>query len=107
MNVEFQVVTTLEVAKTESGVKHAGCHTYMELSPNLDRTAYFDKNDLLTHTGTKALTNTLVQGLVGNIHQSHQRGQMDSAEHLRYIIAELERGFIAQVTVSTTDLKNG
>ena len=36
-------------------------------------------------------------GLVGNIHNGHSQKHWDSAEHLRYIISELERGFV-QVT---------
>jgi len=63
---------------------------------------YFLNKGVPTAKGTKALTQCFVQGLVGNIHQAHQKGYWDSAEHLRYIIQELERGFIAQVEVRTS-----
>lgn len=59
---------------------------------------YNDRRGLPTKAGSHALTNAFVQGLVGNIHHAHQKGFKDSAEHLRYIIAELERGFINVAT---------
>ena len=65
----------------------------------LDRSKYLDENDLPTSHGSKSITNVLVHGLIGNIHQAHQRGQWNDAEHMRYIISELERGFVAITTV--------
>ncbi len=72
----------------------------LEPSEVLDKDMYLQEDGLLTKHGTRALTHVLVQGLIGNIHQSHQRGITDSAEHLRFIISELERGFVAQVDYS-------
>ncbi len=62
-----------------------------------------------TQGGVKILTQALVQGLAANIHGAHQEGWWDSAEHLRYIIAELERSFALPVTVKTAafDDENG
>jgi len=71
----------------------------LSVSSNLDETKYFDQNDNPTPSGSNAITDCLVQGLIGNIHQSHQSGNRDSAEHLRYIISELERGFVENVTI--------
>lgn len=56
-------------------------------------------------TGTKLLTQLFIQGLSANIHSAHQTGQRDSAEHLRYIIAELERGFVWQVNAEPSEWK--
>ena len=38
---------------------------------------------------------------------AHEKGFRDSAEHLRWIIAELERGFIAVVDIKEIERKNG
>lgn len=53
----------------------------------------------------KTLSNVLVQGLIGNIHLAHEKGFRDSAEHLRWIISELERGFIEVTNVQQSNFK--
>jgi len=78
---------------------HLATDIFLELSPNLERDKYL-KNDLPTKEGIKPLTQCFIQGLVGNIHMAHQHGWWDSAEHLRYIISELERGFVEVAVVS-------
>lgn len=69
----------------------------------LDKSKYLDKDDLPTADGVKALSNVFVQGLVGNIHHAHSKGYWKDADHIRYIIAELECGFvqIAETGVAT------
>ena len=82
----------------------------MDVSKNLDRKAFFDKKGLPNSDGTKAITNVLVCGLSNNIHQAHQAGLWDSAAHLRYIIAELERQFVQPATAieaTTKDINDG
>jgi hypothetical protein len=69
----------------------------LDVTPNLDRKQYLDAEGMPTKDGVKALTQCFVQGLAGNIHAAHQRNQWDSAEHMRYAIAELEKAFV-QVT---------
>lgn len=69
--------------------------------------AYLDETGLVNKEGSKALSTTLVQGLVANIHMAHEKGFRDSAEHLRWIIAELERGFVAIVDIKEIERKNG
>lgn len=54
-----------------------------------------DKNGELNKEGLKVQTQGLIQGLIANIHYAHQMGLWDSAEHLRYIIKNIERGFSA------------
>lgn len=68
----------------------------LKFSDNIDKKMYWDGNKLNT-SGSKAFSNVLIQGLVSNIHTSHDNGCWDSAEHLRYIISELERGFVTIV----------
>jgi hypothetical protein len=77
----------------------------LELSKNLDASRYLTPRGVPNKDGAHCLTNVFIQGLVANIHHSHQNGYKDSAEHLRYIISELERGFVTNVdsTESTFD----
>jgi hypothetical protein len=74
----------------------------LELSNNLDNRKYLDKG-IPTQNAIKPLTQCFIQGLVANIQAAHDHGYWDSAEHLRYIISELERGFIEvkDIQVST------
>lgn len=67
-------------------------------SPNLDKRQYLTNGEgsSPTEAGSHAITMTLVQGLVANIHQAHQLKTIDSAAHLRKIISMLEDGFIQQ-----------
>lgn len=74
---------------------HVATDVRLDISDNLDKRTYFDKNDLPTKEGTKPLTQCFVQGLVANIHKAHQEGWWDSAAHLRYIMDELQRGFVS------------
>ena len=52
-----------------------------------------DKDGVVTKEGMKVQSQGLIQGLIANIHFAHQMGYWDSAEHLRYIIKNLEKGF--------------
>lgn len=83
--------------------KHIATDFFLEVSENLDENKYIDQDDVLTKDGSHALTQCFVQGLIGNIHFAHQKGYRNDAEHLRYIISELERGFssIAEGFIST------
>lgn len=68
----------------------------LEISNNLDHKVYLNKG-LPTKEAIKPLSQCFIQGLIGNIHKAHDKGWWDSAEHLRYVIDELERGFV-QIT---------
>lgn len=97
-NFKAECVLTLEHNKGKT--KHLSTDFNLELSEGLNKDVYLDKEGLPTKQGSEALTNVFIQGLVGNIHQAHENGYRDSAEHLRYIIAELERGFVAVTEVT-------
>ena len=91
--IEGKCVITLENSGGQtSALKSVDFN--LDVSDNQNKSAYLDKEGLPTKIGTKALTQTFVQGLVGNIHQAHENQFWDSAEHLRYIISELERAFV-------------
>lgn len=97
--LEARVVLEMEQTQGEKTSRHLETKINVDVSSNLDRKQYLDKDDLPTAQGSKVLTGVLIQGLVANIHQAHQNGYRDSAEHLRYIISELERGFVAVANV--------
>lgn len=86
--------------------KHVETNIRLEVSENLDKSRYVTKTGLPTKEGVKPLTAALIQGLIANIHAAHQIGHWDSAQHLRYIIEELEKGFVAvaEITESTMDM---
>lgn len=92
---EAKVVLTLEHEVGMPSSKHIATDFNLEVDPRLDRTQYLGKDDLPTKEGCKILSNVLVHGLIGNIHSAHQQGFRDSAEHLRWIIDELTKGFVA------------
>jgi len=99
-NCTFNVKCSLELHADDDlgAAKVVGATVSLNLSENLDRDAYFTKDGVPNINGTKAITDALIHGLVGSIHYAHEKGQWDSAEHLRYIIGALERGFIEIVT---------
>jgi len=96
---EARVVLELEHKKGCKSSKHIGTKFNLRTSSDLDKKMYMDNNGILNKTGSETLTNVLVQGLIGNIHMANQQGFRNDAEHLRYIISELERGFVAIVEV--------
>jgi hypothetical protein len=85
----------------KSSLKHTDIN--LEIPKELDEEMYFDKEGLPNKNGIKALSQCFIQGLVANIHHGHNKGYWDSAEHLRYIIKEIERGFIENVDISKVD----
>jgi hypothetical protein len=100
---EARVILELEHKPGWSTAKHVGTKFNLKTSSELDKRMYMDKNDILNNKGSESLTNVLIQGLIGNIHMAHQQGFRNDAEHLRYIISELERGFVAIVEVGISE----
>jgi hypothetical protein len=103
MRNEFYFKATCKLTMSnEVGVptsKHVATDFRLDVSPNLQQDVYL-QNDLPTKEAIKPMTQCFIQGLVGNIHFAHEKGWWDSAEHLRYIIKELERGFVEVAKVS-------
>ncbi len=108
MEFEFtgKCVVTMEHKKGETTSSHVSTDFNLDVSKNLNRSQYLDKGDLPTKDGIKPLTQCFIQGLVGNIHMAHQKGFWNDAEHLRYIISELEKGFVAIANVSESNFKD-
>ncbi len=101
MNCKFEALAVINVIPKadNSGSTLEGVEFSLEMSGNLQRSAYLDKEGQPTTLGVHAITSCFIHGLSANIHYAHQSGMRDSAEHLRYIIAELERAFIQNVSV--------
>lgn len=101
MEFEFKATAIIGLANSESDTKSTLLYSkfFLEPSDNLDQNAYADAEGLPTEKAVKPLTQCFIQGLLGNIQTAHRSGRWDSAEHLRYIIAELERGFIENVKI--------
>jgi len=92
--IEGKCVVRLSGTDGAKKATHLGSEFNLRVSEELDREKYFDPDGLPNAAGSKLLTVAFVQGVLGNIHFAHQSGFRDSAEHLRYVIEELEKGFV-------------
>ena len=99
---EARCAIDLEYQEGQKKSKHYETRFFLDCSPNLDRSHYIDKNNVPTKEGSKALSNVFIQGLIGNIHLANEKGYLNDAEHLRYIISELEKGFVSVVKIDQT-----
>lgn len=100
MELEFEAHVVMRLDHKE-GARPRVIATDLHLGMNdiLDRSMYMNEDGVPNEDGVKVFTNILVQGLVGNIHYAHQNGYIDSAKHLRYVIEQLERGFMQVVNI--------
>lgn len=106
INFEARVGLALDYNPTTKKTKHNSLKFNLKVDANLDRSKYIDEEDLPNKEGSLIVTNILVHGLIGNIHMAHEKGFRDSAEHLRWIIAELERGFASVAEVKKGTFNN-
>lgn len=102
---EGKVVLTLEHKQGMTTSKHVSTDFNLDVIGELDKSQYLYKDELPTEAGSKVLANVFIQGLVGNIHLAHEKGFRDSAEHLRWIISELERGFVSVANIKQSNFK--
>lgn len=105
METKFIIETScaVEFSTSDKGTKVEGVNLLLNVSQNLNMSSYIDEHGLPTKDGSQCATVVLVQGLVANLHHAHDKGFRDSAEHLRFIIAELEKGFslVAKLEIGT------
>lgn len=101
VKVEIELLVGLpnEIKEGHNRVQHLGVGFAIDVTEPLNKEQYVDEDGVPNKNGCFIATSVMVQGLLANIHVSHQQGFRDSAEHLRYIIAELERGFIEVPTI--------
>lgn len=90
---------TYDYAKGATSSQHVTTDVRLEISNNLDNHVYLNKG-MPTKDAMKPFTQCFIQGIVANIHKAHAEGWWDSADHLRYVIQELERGFASVANVS-------
>lgn len=108
MEIKFiaHTILTLDHTPGSDTSRHVSCGMFLDALPPLDSESYC-KQGLLTKEGSQVMTNVLVQGLISNIHLAHQKGWKDSAENLRFIISELERGFVQVAEIRSGKLFEG
>ncbi len=103
-NFRFIVTVDSDISQMEGGSssKMKGTGVAFQVEGDIDPKVFYDEeNHTITEFGLKATTETLLYGLMANIHRCHQFGAWDSAKHLRHIIAKLEEGFaLADVKVT-------
>ncbi len=99
IKIRLESLITLDLVKKPNDPIPKLDECIINLIEPLGMKGYRNKDKTLTKDGVKALTQVLVQGLNANIQGAHQKGNWDSAEHLRYVISELERSFVAVVDV--------
>lgn len=92
--IKIRSIVSLHLVKKENNSKPQLSECSIDLIEPEGLTGYRDEEESLNKFGVKALSQVLVQGLNANIQGAHQNGIMDSAEHLRYVISELERAFV-------------
>jgi len=98
---KYAVIVWLEIESDLEIGKSRFNETKVEfMDDQFDKKFTRDENGRVTYHGMKLQTEGLVQGLVANIHSAHEHGTWDSAEHLRYIIKQLEDRFVKQYDVS-------
>lgn len=107
MDYTFTGVVDLTLSPNDESGKsiHRETSIHLEIDKRLDKSGYINKDGTPNKEGSKVLTNTFVQGLIANIHYAHENGLRDSAEHLRFIVSELERCFIEQGTIRVGEKK--
>ncbi len=105
--MEFEIrgkcILKLAHQKGDKKSTHIATDFNLDVSENLERSEYLDKEGFPTALGSKSLTICFVQALVGNIHQAHQRKQWNDVEHLKFIISELEKGFATVADASKSE----
>ena len=100
MNIKFTATVVLEVNQKDNGkVSAKSVDTTMIFDDKLDENQYYKDENVLNIAGSRALSQTLIQGLAANIHTAHLQETIDSAEHLRWAISQLELAFVQIVEI--------
>lgn len=102
LTFEANVVLTVNHNPIEDETKHVSTKFNLGMHKPLVKEKYVDEEGNLNKDGSFALSNVLVQGLIANLHMAHDLGFRNSAEHIRWIISELERGFSEVTKVEQT-----
>lgn len=104
--VHFTGVSRITGEPSGKGLTIKYCDYFLEISGNLDASRYLNTDGLPHGDGYKAFTQALVQGISANIAKAHEDGVWLEADHLRYVITELERAFVHPSRKITKDIFN-
>lgn len=92
--IEFEARCILQLKHSERSAEkpqHLSTKYNLVVSDNLEKKVYLNDNGMVTAAGSKVLTNVFLQGLIGNVFQSHEAGFRDQKEHIEFIIEEIRR----------------
>lgn len=67
----------------------------LEVSGNQDRSKFIDGKGLPRKEALKVITQTFVQGLIANVKHGHAKAWWKEGDHMRYIIEQLQKAFVA------------
>jgi len=106
-NIEVQFTAYAQLVVDYNPITQKGIpletNLRIDCSPGLDKSKYISDETVFTAEGSKVATTAFCQALIGNIHIAHQYGFRDSAEHLRYIIDTITKGFAAVPDIAITE----
>ncbi len=109
MQAIIEVVSQITVDIVDDEFMLQGTDVSLGMSPNMDIKQYFDEKDYPNKDGCEVISRTLIAGLSGNIFMAHECGYRDSAEHLRFVISQLEEMFVLNPTIfyAEKEVSNG
>lgn len=95
VRINYELLIKIELESDLNIGRSRLCACNLEFSPgkNIRMEGWTKESGQFNKDGLKAQTQAMVQGLVANIFAGHEDKEWDSAEHLRYIIKNLENGF--------------
>ncbi len=106
----FSLCTISKVVFTGEGdstLCHVDSSTLaLEVAGEIDARGFFDKDELPSQQALKPISNTLVMGLVTNIHFGAAKGFLSQDEHLEYIYDAIKTALAAQNNgIETTSIQ--
>lgn len=96
MEFHFAVISkmTLEQKKGEIKSFLKTADVRLEVSPNLDKSRYLDRDGLPLQDANMPILNTLVVGIVSHMRYAAQKGWMKEGEMMNYVTEQLHRAFV-------------
>lgn len=92
-SLEGKSILTLDYKEGENKSTFVSTDFFLKVS-GCDEKNFINEEGIPNKEGSKALSQCFISGLISNLHYGRERGYWDDAEHLRFIISELERMFI-------------
>lgn len=101
MKFEFSAKAKIELESINISnvTKLNFCEFVLKIPKNVDENEYYNDSEMLNIYGAKMASLVFLNGIMANIHSSHQAGVFDSAEHFRWVISEMETLFVKIPTI--------